>query len=132
MNEKLRRQDDKKIDDLSQKIELHLQDSQAVRKELNTKIDTNEKTHAKDVADIKEMQKLILVQTTKHNGRMTKMEGFRNLMLGALGVLTLILVPLLTWALSQIVQIDSKVKQGTREAIDTYNLSIKEYGVHTK
>jgi len=126
MNEKLRRQDDKKIDELANMVALHLQDSTAVRKELNTKIDNNEKNHSDDIKDVKDSLKLILEQTTKHNGRMTKVEAWKNVMIGGLAVLTVIVLPLLGWALTQLVNVDSRVQAGTRTAIEAYNLTLKD------
>ena len=47
--------------------------------------------------DIKETLERILDQTTKTNGRVAELEGWRQYLSGASKVLTIIIVPLFLW-----------------------------------
>ena len=60
-------------------------------------------------------------QTTKTNGRVSGLESKRDFFLGALsvltGVMTVIVIPLLTWGLYRIVNIDETIDTSVKEAI---------------
>lgn len=105
-------------------IALHTQHDEFADAQLDTKITAVQESQTRDMANVKEKLELILEQTTRHNGRMSKIEAWRNTMIGALAILTIIIVPLLTWSLSQIVGIDKKVQDGVRTAIGDYNLTL--------
>lgn len=60
----------------------------------------------------------IEMQTTKHNGRMTSIERWQYMFIGGIGVLTVIVVPLLVWALSVLSNIDGRIQESTQRAVD--------------
>ena len=59
----------------------------------------------------------ILEQTTRHNGRMKKLEVWRGYITGAITVLILIVLPTTAWALNQIIE--------TRDLLSAVEISIE-------
>ena len=59
--------------------------------------------------EIKETLERIEVQTTRTNGRVRSLEGWRMYMIGGMAAITLIGVPLLTYNLWQTVEISKTV-----------------------
>lgn len=72
--------------------------------------------------DLKEGQVRIEEQTTKHNGRMTALEKWQYISMGGLSVLTVIVVPILSWALWVLVNINTEVHKAVDEALSAYNI----------
>ena len=67
----------------------------------------------------------ILEQTTRHNGRMSKIERWQSYIQGALAIIGIIALPLLGWALLQVSDIDSKIGDGIAAALSGYEIEIK-------
>lgn len=65
----------------------------------------------------------IEVQTTMHNGRMSKMEKWQAYMTGAFSVLTIVVVPLLSWALWVLANIQGQVHGAVDQALSAYNIT---------
>ena len=68
--------------------------------------------------DIANSLSRIEIQTTMHNGRMTKMERWQAYMSGGMAVIVLLIVPLLGWALYKLANIDSSIQRSTHQAVD--------------
>lgn len=68
--------------------------------------------------DLKDGNDRIEEQTKKHNGRMTKMERWQSYMMGAFSMLTLVVVPILAWALYSLVHLPQTIQ----EALSVYEL----------
>ena len=73
----------------------------------------------KDLTDIK-------IQTTMHNGRMSKMELRQAHISGGMSVLILIVVPILGWALWVLANIQGQVHNAVDDALSAYNLTPDE------
>lgn len=73
--------------------------------------------------DIKDSLNRIEVQTTKHNGRLTATEKRQYLEMGAVAILTGVVVPILGWALIVLVNINNIVHQSVAEALSAYNIN---------
>ena len=65
----------------------------------------------------------ILVQTTAHNGRMSKLERWQAYMSGGMTVLVIIVVPILAWALWVLVNIQGQVHNAVDDALSAYNIT---------
>lgn len=76
--------------------------------------------------DIKGSLKRIEDQTTKHNGRMTKMEEWRNYIAGAISVILIVVVPILGWGLYILVTLDTRIHIGISQALSTYDIKVNE------
>lgn len=79
--------------------------------------------------DIAGKLKLILDQTTKHNGRMTSLERWRSYTTGAMAVIIALILPILGWSLYQIANldknIDDHITKGLTRYFADYNVDIK-------
>lgn len=73
--------------------------------------------------DVRESLTRIEEQTTRHNGRMTRMEEWKAFMSGGMAVLTLIVMPILGWALYVLVNIDDKVDSSIKDALSVYDIT---------
>lgn len=67
----------------------------------------------------------IETQTTMHNSRMTKLEKAQAYMTGAVSVLTVIVIPILAWALLTLVNINDTIHKAVDQALSIYTVSIK-------
>lgn len=67
----------------------------------------------------------ILIQTTTTNGRVTALEKWQYTSMGAVGVLSIIVVPILCWALWVLVNIQGQVHNAVDDALQAYD--IEEY-----
>lgn len=74
-------------------------------------------------SDIKESLTRIEDQTTKHNGRMSSIEKKQYIEMGAMSVITTILVPILAWALLVLVNIKETVHSSVDQALSAYNIN---------
>lgn len=74
-------------------------------------------------SDVKKDLKEIKVQTTMHNGRMTKVERWQAYMSGGMTVLTVIVVPILGWALWVLSNIQGQVHSAVDEALSAYEIN---------
>ncbi len=72
--------------------------------------------------DIKDSLARIELQTTKHNGRLTSVEKTQYLAMGGVGVLAIIVIPILGWALIVLVNIDNTVHNSVDQALSAYNI----------
>ena len=71
----------------------------------------------------KESLERIETQTIKTNGRVNSLEKSKYLMIGGLGVLVAIVVPILTWALLVLVNINNQVQTAVTTALSAYNIN---------
>lgn len=62
------------------------------------------------------------VQTTKTNGRVTSLEKSKYVTMGAVGVLSAVVVPILGWALWVLANIQSQVHTAVDAALSSYNI----------
>lgn len=65
----------------------------------------------------------VLVQTTKTNGRVSSLEKWRYLTMGAIGVLSFVVVPILGWALWVLVNINTTVHVAIDQALQAYDIN---------
>lgn len=77
----------------------------------------------KDVAGSLER---IETQTIRTNGRVTSLEKGKYITIGAVGVLTSIVVPILAWALWVLVNIQGQVQEAVHTAISTYDVTVRQ------
>lgn len=72
--------------------------------------------------DIKGSLDRIEGQTTRTNGRVTQLEHWKYIMMGAVSVLTTLVIPILTWALWVLVNIDTEVHSAVDDALKAYQV----------
>ena len=87
----------------------------AFHEKLTEKMDTFE-------VDVRQSLSRIELQTTQHNGRMTKVEKWQSYISGGMTVLTIIVVPILAWALWVLVNIQGQVHNAVDDALSAYNI----------
>lgn len=75
--------------------------------------------------DVKQDLQNILIQTTAHNGRMSKIEGKWMYLTGATSVLTMLVVPLLGWAIYTLANLNHIIQETVKDALSVYDLDIK-------
>lgn len=75
------------------------------------------------IGDLKVSLNQVVEQTTKTNGRVNKQEQWRYTMVGAIGVLTLIIVPIMGWGLYTLVNIQSTITDSVNAALSSYNVN---------
>lgn len=75
--------------------------------------------------DIANSLSRIEIQTTTTNGRVNKLENWRWFITGGISVLTMIMLPLLGWALYVLSNINSQVAQGVNQSLSSYNVQVK-------
>lgn len=73
--------------------------------------------------DIKGSMSRIETQTTRTNGRVTELEKWKYAGMGATGVLTAVVVPILAWALWVLVNIQTQVHQAVDDALSAYEIA---------
>lgn len=77
-------------------------------------------SHFEQIKDVLRVQDEVLndikIETKKTNGRVTEIERWRYMQMGALTVLTTIILPILAWALWELVNIEDKVDGAVKEA----------------
>lgn len=72
--------------------------------------------------DVKNGLDRIERQTIATNGRVTQLERWKYVGMGATSVLTLIVVPILAWALWILVNIQGQVHQAVDQALSAYQI----------
>lgn len=82
---------------------------------LSDKLDDHAKVHETILLSIKELQ-----------SELRESNGWKNKFMGALGVIFIVVVPIMSWALYQIVNLDERIKQELTEALET-NFEITPY-----
>ena len=75
--------------------------------------------------DITDSLSRIEAQTTKTNGRVTALEMWKNVEVGAISILTFLVVPVLIWALSILVNMDARIQQSVDRALSAYEIIVK-------
>lgn len=73
--------------------------------------------------EIKQTLTRIEDQTKKTNGRVTMLEQWKYMGMGATGILTLLIVPILGWALFTLVNINETVHSAVDEALSAYSIN---------
>lgn len=71
--------------------------------------------------DIKDSLDRIEIQTTKHNGRLTSVEKMQYLAIGGVSVLSVVVIPILGWALFVLVNVNTTVDKQVAQALSVYN-----------
>lgn len=82
----------------------------------------------RDTAQRAEIQSGFGAITTRQdtqNGRISKLERWQYTMMGALSILTVIVVPILGWALYILVNIQTQVNEAVATAISSYDVKVK-------
>lgn len=72
--------------------------------------------------DIQASLTRIEIQTVKTNGRVTELEKWKYIVIGSTGVLTAVVVPILTWALWVLVNINTEVHRAVDDALSAYSI----------
>lgn len=72
--------------------------------------------------DIKGSMSRIETQTIRTNGRVTVIERWQYSFMGGIAVLTIIVVPLLAWALYVLSNIQETVHKSVDEALSAYDI----------
>lgn len=67
----------------------------------------------------------IKTQTTRTNGRVTALEQWKYVGMGATGILSFLVVPILVWALSILVNMDQRIQQSVDRALSVYEINGK-------
>jgi uncharacterized membrane protein (DUF106 family) len=57
----------------------------------------------------------VIVQTTEHNHRMSKMEKWKSYIQGGLAVMSIFIIPTFAWLVWQIVNIDTRIRDINKE-----------------
>lgn len=73
--------------------------------------------------DLQKGQDRIESQVKLTNGRVTQLERWKYIGMGATSVLTLIVVPILAWALWVLVNIQGQVHNAVDEALSAYEIT---------
>lgn len=73
--------------------------------------------------DLKNMVTRIEAQTTKTNGRVSSLENWKYMAMGGVSILSMLVVPLLVWALSILVNIDARIHASVDEALSAYEIN---------
>lgn len=72
--------------------------------------------------DLQKGQDRIEAQVKLTNGRVGALERWKYIGMGATGVLTTIIVPILAWALWEIVNIPQTVHSAVEQSLSAYNI----------
>lgn len=72
--------------------------------------------------DVKQALGRIEEQTTKHNGRMSRLEEWKAYITGGLAVLMVIILPILTWALVALVNMPDQINEAVDNALAQYEI----------
>lgn len=75
--------------------------------------------------DISNSLARVEAQTMKHNGRMSKMEAWRNYMLGAISIISAVVLPLMGYVLYRVANLHEEIRLGISEELNQYNVQIK-------
>lgn len=75
--------------------------------------------------DIANALSRIEIQTTTTNGRVNKLENWKWFITGGISVITMIVVPLLTWALYVLSTIDTQITEGVNQSLSAYEVQVK-------
>lgn len=65
----------------------------------------------------------IELQTTTTNGRVDSLENWKYMVLGAMGVLSMVVIPILAWAIGTLVSIDSRIQTAIDKSLSAYDIS---------
>jgi hypothetical protein len=68
----------------------------------------------------------IEIQTKETNGKVAEIQRWRERMTGAGYITLLVVLPLMSWALYQVTQINDKVRVGVREALSSYEVQVNK------
>ena len=82
---------------------------------LSEKLDDHAKVHETILASIKELQ-----------AELRESNGWKNKFMGALGVVFVVVIPIMGWALYEIVNLDTRIQEQLTEALKT-NFEITPY-----
>lgn len=74
------------------------------------------------IDDVRNSLQRIEVQTTTTNGRVSKLENWKHFITGGMTVITLIIVPLLGWALWVLANIQGQVHNAVDSALSAYQI----------
>lgn len=66
----------------------------------------------------------IETQTTKTNGSVANLKSWRDMTVGALAILTLMIVPILGWALIQLVNIPQDINTAITQELQNYDVTV--------
>lgn len=61
-------------------------------------------------------------QTKKTNGRVTSLEKWMYTCVGGLTVISIVLIPLFTWMLNSVSDMDTRIQQAVDDALSAYNI----------
>lgn len=73
--------------------------------------------------EVRETLNRIEVQTVKTNGRVTANERWRYIAMGWIGAISVLILPVLGWALYTLININSTVHTAVDDALSAYNIT---------
>lgn len=74
------------------------------------------------IGDVTKTLTRIELQTTLTNGKVAELQKWRYIMMGAISVITVIVIPLLSWALYTLSNINNIVHESVDQALSSYNI----------
>lgn len=72
--------------------------------------------------DLRSGQDRIEVQVKHTNGRVTALERWKYIGIGATSVLSIVVIPIFSWALYTLVNIHTHINSAVQEALSMYNI----------
>ena len=93
---------------------------------VNSKIDTSHREVMSELESHAKVHTQLLEQVKITNGQVSSLQLWKAGIVGGLSILTMVLLPILSWALYTIVTLDDRINEGVAQTLDGYEFELVE------